>query len=162
MPAPTNRPTLESVRALPVGEIAALPADLLALLQHEAATALKAAKTVADWLDGAIALRFSDRARQLRREAGKDTGSVRFEEDGVGIEADLPKRIDWDQRHLAALVDRIRAEGDDPLEYVEISIKVAERKYAAWPNHIRSKFEPARTVRTGKESIALTLAEDVR
>ncbi len=45
--------------------------------------------------------------------------------------ADLPKRVEWDQAQLAAMVERIRAAGEDPSEYVEISFKVPERAYAA-------------------------------
>lgn len=162
MPALTNRPTLDHIRTMPIGEIAALPAEFLALLQQDAGASLKSARTIAEWLDGAIAMRFADRAQALRREAGKDTGAVRFEDDGVSVEADLPKRVDWDQTQLAALVERIRADGDDPSQYVDITFKVPERKYSAWPNHIRTKFEPARTVKTGKPSITLSLAEDAR
>ena len=115
-----------------------------------------------EWLDGAIAMRFGERAQTLRRESGKDTGTVRFEDDGVSVDADLPKRVDWDQSQLAALVERIRADGDDPSQYVDIAFKVPERKYSAWPNHIRTKFEPARTVKTGKPSITLSLTGDAR
>jgi hypothetical protein len=54
------------------------------------------------------------------------------------VVADLPKRVDWDQDRLAAMVERIRAAGDDPAEYVDIAFKVPERKYAAWPEAIRA------------------------
>lgn len=162
MPALTNRPTLEHIRTLPIGEIAALPAEHLAILQQDASASLKSAKTMAEWLDGAIAMRFADRAQTLRLESGKDTGTVRFEDDGVSVDAYLPKRVDWDQTQLAALVERIRADGDDPSQYVDIAFKVPERKYSAWPNHIRTKFEPARTVKTGKPSITLSLTGDAR
>ena len=37
MNAPANRPRLGDIRTLPIGEIAGLPADLLAILQDEAA-----------------------------------------------------------------------------------------------------------------------------
>jgi len=104
-------------------------------------------------------LRFANRAQALRREAGKDTGTVRFDCDGVTVVAELPKRVDWDQALIAGVVERIRAGGDDPGQYVEIAIKVPERKYTAWPDHIRRQFEPARTVRTGKPSISLHLGE---
>ena len=155
----SNRPTLDSIRTLPVGEIAALPAEHLALLQEDAAAALDASKKAKDWIDGAIALRFGDQAQALRREAGKDTGTVRFEQDGVTVVADLPKRVDWDQALIAGVVERIRAAGDDPTQYVDIAIKVPERKYTAWPESIRTAFAPARTVKTGKQSIVLTLKE---
>ena len=157
-----NRPTLDSLRMLPIGEIAQLPAEHLALLQEDAAAALDASKKAKDWIDGAIALRFADHVQALRREAGKDTGTVRFEQHGVTVVADLPKRVDWDQALIAAVVERIRAAGDDPTQYVDIAIKVPERKYTAWPENIRTAFAPARTVKTGKPSFVLTLKEDAR
>ena len=142
----SNRIHLEDIRALPIGEIAALPAEQLALLQEDAEAALTAAKTLKEWLDGAIGLRFGERAQAARRDAGKDTGTVRLVEDGVTVVADLPKRVEWDQSQLRALVERIRAEGDDPAEYVDIAFKVPERKFAAWPTGIRAAFEaPARS-----------------
>ncbi len=155
----SNRIQLEDIRAMPVGEIAALPAEQLALLQEDAEAALKGAKTVKEWLDGAIGLRFAEQAHAVRQAAGKDTGTVRLVEDGVIVVADLPKRVEWDQAKLAGVVERIRAEGDDPTEYVDIAFKVAERKYAAWPAHIRERFPHARTVKTGKPVFKLSLEE---
>lgn len=157
----SNRISLDELRRMAVGDIAALPAEQLALLQNEAADALRRAKTACDWLDGAVALKYGDRSHASRQAAGKDTGTIRFDDGAVTVIADLPKRVDWDQDKLAALVERIRAEGDDPAEYVDVSIKVPERKFAAWPSHIRSAFEDARTVRTGKPSFRLSLTNEV-
>ena len=77
------------------------------------------------------------------------------------VVADLPKKVDWDQTLIAAVVERIRAAGDDPSQYVDIAIKVPERKYGAWPDSIRAAFSPARTVTTGKQTFRLSLAEEV-
>lgn len=162
MPSARNPPSLEDIRALPIGEIAALPPAHLALLQEDAEAALATAKTLKDWLDGAIALRYADRAARLRREQGKDTGTVRFADDDVTVVADLPKKAEWDQAQLATLIERIRAAGDDPADYVEISYRVPERKYAAWPARIREAFASARTVRAGKPTFTLSLTEDHR
>jgi hypothetical protein len=156
----SNRPHLEEIRTMPIGEIAALPADHLAMLQDDAEAALTAAKTTADWIAGAIALRYADRAQAARRAEHKDTGTVRFEDGNVTVVAELPKRVDWDQRGLAAVIERIRAAGDDPTEYVDIAYKVPERKYTAWPESIRVAFAPARTVKTGKPTFTLTLKPD--
>ncbi len=155
----TNRPRLDDIGIMPIGEIAQLPAEHLALLQEDASAALDATKKAKDWIDGAIVLRFADHVQALRREAGKDTGTVRFEQDGVTVVADLPKRVDWDQALITGVVERIRAAGDDPTQYVDIAIKVPERKYTAWPENIRTAFAPARTVKTGKPSFVLTLKE---
>ena len=157
-----NRITLDDLATQPVGEIAALPGDQLALLKQDADERLRAAKTLCDWLDGAIALKYGDQAQEVRRAEGKDTGMVRLQDGQVTVVAELPKRIDWDQAMLAGLVERIRADGADPAEYVDITLSVPERKYTAWPTDIRQEFEPARTVRTGKPKFRLQLGEEVR
>ncbi len=158
MDAPrTNCPTLDSLRHLPVGDIIALPAEHLALLQAEAREAVEAAKRMQDWIEAAIALRYEQRAIGARAAAGKDTGTVRFDDGEVEVTAELPKRVDWDQRRLADLAAQIRAGGEDPGEYLEVSFKVPERAYVAWPERIRQAFEPARTVRTGRQTFRLTL-----
>jgi hypothetical protein len=56
------------------------------------------------------------------------------------------------------MVERIRAAGNDPAQYVDIAFKVPERKYAAWPDAIRQGFEPARTVGSGSPSFRLESA----
>lgn len=152
-----NHITLDDLRNMQIGEIVALPAEQLALLQDAANEALRSAKAISDWLEGAIALKYTDRAVMARMEASKDTGTVRFDDGAVTVIADLPKRVDWDQALLAGLVERISAVGDDPAEYVDVNFKVPERKYAAWPESIRQNFEPARTVRTGALKVKLEL-----
>ena len=152
-----NRPLLDDMLRLPVDEVLSLPAEHLALLQEDATTALDAAKRKRDWIESVIAVRYGQRAVTLRAEQRKDTGTVRFIDGDVSIVSELPKRVEWDQARLAAVVDRIRAAGDDPAEYVEVTYKVPERAYTAWPEHIRTAFTAARTVRTGKASFKLTL-----
>lgn len=155
----SNRITLDQIRHMAVGDIAALAAEQLALLQDSASEALRCAKATCDWLDGAIALRYTDRAAMARMEAAKDTGTVRFEDGIVTVIADLPKKVDWDQYDLGRLVEHIKASGDDPTEYVDIVFKVSERKYSAWPKNIRAAFESARKVRVGKPGFRLVSGE---
>ena len=156
-----NRITLNDLRGMQVGAIAALSGEELAPLRLEAEDQLRTAKSLCDWLDGAIALKYGDRAHAARNADGKDTGTVRFADGAVTVVAELPKRVDWDQAKLAALVDRIKADGEDPTEYVDISFDVAERKYSAWPAHIRMAFDGARTVRTGKQRFRFSLNDEV-
>lgn len=158
----SNHITLADIHRMPVGQIAALPADQLALLKGAAEEQLTQAKSVADWLDGAISLKYADRARDTRHEAGKDTGTIRFEDDGVTVIAELPKRIDWDQALLAQIAENIASAGEDPAEFIETKLSVSERKYSALPESWRKGFEPARTVRTGKPKFRLVLNEEVR
>lgn len=149
MSFPANTPTVDELPTHSAAEIAALPIELLAILQaeiDERLTRIKAAKTR---FDTALVIRYASRAAEERQAAGKDTGTIRFDDGDYTVIADLPKRVDWDQGRLATMVERIRAAGDDPAEYIEISFKVPERNYVAWPDAIRQGFEPARTVRTG-------------
>lgn len=157
----SNRPSLDALRHMPIAELLALPAEHLALLQQDSAEAVDGAKHLHDWLNAAIALRYEQRAIAARAAAGKDTGTVRIQDGSVEITVDLPKRVDWDQPRLAALAEQIRAGGEDPGEYVELSFKVSERAYAAWPERIRRAFEPARTVRTGKPTYRLVILNEV-
>ena len=157
-----NRPNLTDLLHMPVGAVVALPADNLALLQDEADEALRFAKLTKDWIDGALAVKYADAANAARQAAGKDTGTIRFLDDTVTVIADLPKKIDWDQALIAEIIERIRAGGDDPAEFVEISFKVPERKYTAWPESIRATFAPARTVKTGKQTFRLTINNEGR
>lgn len=154
-----NRPSLEDLRHLPIGELAALPADQLSLLQEEVEEAVESARRCKEWLESVLALRYAERAAELRRSQGKDSGTVRFEDGPVTVVSELPKKVDWDQAKLAALSERIRAQGDDPAEYLDVALKVSERRYAAWPSHIRSAFEEARTLRTGKPSFRLKIGQ---
>ena len=105
---------------------------LLGANQHKAF--IRRRPTEAKQLGGQIGLWHATRAAEVRSASGKDTGTVRFDEGDFTIVADLPKRVDWDQDRLAATVERIRAAGDDPAEYVDISFKVPERNYVAWPD----------------------------
>lgn len=150
-----NHITLDALVRLPMSEIVALPAVELGRLQKEAEDALRKAKLTVAWLDGALNQKYAERAKVARADAGKDFGVVRLTDDGVTVVADIDKRVEWDESQLSALMERIAADGENPRDYVEVSLRVSERKYAAWPPHIRRVFEPARTVRTGKESFEL-------
>ena len=161
MSFPKNCPQLQELPDLPPQEIAALPADVLVVLQQESEAALKQAKAAKARLDGARVLKYGARAAAARRAIGKDSGTVRLRDGDITVVADLTKRIAWDQEKLGQMVERIRAAGDDVAEYIEVSFKVAERAYAAWPRAIREGFEPARTVRPGQLTIEL-LAEEAR
>src|SRR6056297_677983 len=159
MPFPDNTPTPDDLPGIAPQEIADLPVELLAILQSEVDARLKRDKAAKARLDAALALRYAIRAAEERQARSKDTGTVRFDDGDFTIVADLPKRVEWDQDRLAAMVERIRAAEDDPAEYVDIAFKVPERKYEAWPDAIRAGFEPARTVKTGTLKVEIVPQE---
>lgn len=150
-----NHITIEALVRLPVAEIVALPSTELARLQKEAEKALREAKLTVAWLDGALNQKYAERAKAARADAGKDFGVVRLNDDGVTVVADIDKKVEWNQSELSDLVERIKADGEDPRNYVEVSLRVSERKYSSWPPYIRKAFEPARTVKAGRETFEL-------
>ncbi len=151
---------LEQARLLSVAEITGLSAQDLMQLQSAVAEVLRQARDLKEWIDGAIALKYDAQAKALRAQLGKDTGTIHFDDQGVRVTADLPKKPVWDQKKLSEIAERITANGDDPTEYLDITYKVAERKYTAWPENLREVFAPARTLKTGKPTFQLILNEE--
>ncbi len=152
--------TLRQAQILSIGELAGVSAVDLVNLQREANESLRKAKVLKDWVEGAIALKYDHQAKALRQQLGKDTGTVHFDDEGVRVTSDLPKKPVWDQSKLSEIAQRIADSGDDPAEFLDITYKVAERKYTAWPENLRAVFESARTLKTGKPTFRLSIAEE--
>lgn len=153
---------LTSVEALaiPVGDLATHSSESLFQLKNDASELLSVAKSIVEHIDRALDLKYSQRAHELRLAAGKDTGVVHFDDGHVRIAADLPKKIEWDQAQLAEITRRIAANGDDPGQYVDISYRVPETKFSAWPETLKSAFASARTLKTGKPGFRLALLQE--
>ena len=144
------------IGAMSVAELAVLPAATLARFQVEVEKRREDVKRLDDKLDAALDYRYGPRARQVRAAEAKDTGTVRFDDNGFTVVAELPKRVKWDQQRLKELVDLISSGwGEDPADYVKIKFEVSERAYEAWPARLKELFTPARTVETGKPSYEL-------
>ena len=155
-----TRPAPDQVLAIPASELAMQSGESLFQLKNDAADLLAVAKAIVDHVERALDFKYANQAHQLRLAAGKDTGVVHFDDGRVRITADLPKKIDWDQSRLAEITQRIAANGDDPAEYVEISYRVSEAKFSAWPESLKSAFAPARTLKTGKAGFRLALLQE--
>ena len=155
-----NQLTPNQVLAMPAGDLALQTSESLFQLKNDAADLQALAKAVVDHLDRALDLKYSKQAHAKRLAAGKDTGVVHFDDGHVQVTADLPKKVEWDQKKLADLVRRMTANGDNPAEYVEISYRVSETKFNAWPETLKSAFAPARTLKTGKPGFRLALLQE--
>lgn len=141
----------EHVRHLDVEAIAALTAPELACIMDDLAEQKASLALIEDKVRRALDCKYGARAHQRRAEENKDTGTVRFEDNGFVIVADLPKRVKWDQDKLKHAVEIIRTGwGDDPAEYVKVKLDVSEAAFANWPRPVRELFVPARTVETGR------------
>lgn len=159
MAYPENIPSVNDALNLPVTELALLPPSLLVAIQAEIDVASDRMKAVVERFALALEVRYAARALECRREESKDTGTTRFDDNGVTVIAELPKRIDWDQAKLAQIAANIASAGEDPAEFIDTKLSVSERKYGALPESWRKGFEPARTVRTGKPKFRLVLNE---
>ncbi|MCL7405929.1 hypothetical protein MWN63_08040 [Paradonghicola geojensis] len=159
MAFPENTPSVDDMLNMPVTELALMPPNLLAAVQAEIDVAIGRMKAVTERFALALEVRYAARALECRREEGKDTGTTRFDDNGVTVIAELPKRIDWDQGKLAQIAENIASAGEDPAEFIDTKLSVSERKFGALPESWRKGFEPARTVRSGKPKFRLMLKE---
>lgn len=75
------------------------------------------------------------------------TGTATLEVDGEVLTLTYSKRVTWDQKQLDDLYHAIAESGDGPEQYIDAKYSIAESKYKAWPEHIRSSFESAREVK---------------
>jgi hypothetical protein len=146
----------EHVRSLPASQIAELSAPELACVLDDLAEQRAAFVLIEDKVRAALDLKYGARAKQRRAEEGKDTGTIRFEDNGFIVIAELPKRVTWDQDKLRHAAEIIRTGwGDDPADYVKAKLEVSEAAFANWPRPVRELFMPARMVKTGKPSYAI-------
>jgi hypothetical protein len=147
---------------LPASVLSQYPPETLFRLKNHAADLITVGKALLEHIEHSMDFRWGERAQQMRHQAGKDTGVIHFEDGNVRVTADLPKKVDWDQARLADIIRRIAESGDDPREYVEITYRVSETRFNAWPETLKSAFIDARTLRTGKPSYRLALMSEVQ
>lgn len=147
--------TLEEVGNFMMAELEVMPLTELNELMQRVSSAEESARQYKQFLQAVMHHRFGSKANQLRQDAGKTTGVVRFEDDGFVVISDLPKRPEYDQRKLKDAVEALRRWGEDPEDYVGIEFKVSETKFGAWPPAVRDLFEPARTIKAGKPTYKL-------
>ena len=151
------------IDAMTVAELAVLPAATFVSLRAEIDRIAEEADRLGAKLNAALDYRYAPRARQERASQDKDTGTVRFEDNGFIVVADLPKRVKWNQQRLKELVELIGSQwGENPADYVKVKFEVSERAYEAWPPKLKELFTPARTVETGRPSYDLIPPEHGR
>ena len=151
MKKPTKDLKLEDLKEQSPGVLDLLPIELLANLQAQAEAHLADASQMVAILHGVFSRRYA---------AGlNDTGTHHRQDGGYDISVTIPKRVEWSADKLAQAIATIKSWGEDPADYVETKVTVAESKYKAWPPAIRDLFAPARTVKPGKPSFALAPAK---
>ena len=147
----------EQLSAMSDAQLASLPPTQLCEVHHNLAQLVDWVKKAQAKVHAAMQRRYVEQERAVRAEAGKDFGTVRFNDGLVRITVDTPKRVSWDQKQLAAIAERIAASGERVQEYVDIEFSVPESRFNNWPAALREQFEPARTVKPGKSSYDLAI-----
>ena len=109
---------LDEVGQVFLAELETMPLAELDRLIKRVTAAKEAAREYEQFLQATLNHRFSERAQELRRQAGKTTGVVRLEEDGYVVIADLPKKPEYDQGKLRQAVEALRKWGENPEDYV--------------------------------------------
>ncbi len=158
----TEPTVLEEIGQIYLADLESQPLAELDRMLRLVASAEETARNYRQLLQSVMHHRFHERAQTLRTDAGKAAGTVRFEQDGFTVIADLPKRLEYDQRKLREAVQALQKWGEDPENYVSLEIKVSEAKYSAWPPAVRQLFEPARTLKTGKPTYKLERIDTAR
>jgi hypothetical protein len=153
----SNRIHLEDLAGINPGVLLDLPIDQLEMLLSEAQSNVDAATSVLDGLKSILVARFESKAAQLRRAAGKDTGTVRVIHGDYEVVANLPKRVEWCQKTIGAALDALDAtDCDVPMsKLVKVDIKISEGYYEQLKPEHKAILLPARTVKTGKPTYSL-------
>lgn len=145
------------IAEMSVSQLAALPPAQ----KHEIDQNLSAAM---DWLkkartkfDAALDQRYGEQARNTLRESGREFGTAHISDGPLHLKFELPKKVSWDQKHLAEIAERIVVSGEQVNSYLDIKFTVPESRYSNWPPVLQQQFAAARTVEEGKPSITLTL-----
>lgn len=96
----------------------------------------------------------NDNEIKTQLDSDYQTGTAKLEDDSGKLVLSYPKKIIWDNKKLEVLYRSIQVAGENPAEYIDAAFSVAENKYKAWPEHIRSTFTPARTVKAGNPTFS--------
>lgn len=152
-----NNMILEEAARMSAAQLAKAAPEVLQQALHAATKQVSRAKQQLELIEQALDMRYSKHARNLRLVEGKETGVVHFDDGNVHVVADLPKKVEWDQLRLASIVAHLQEIGDDPGQYVEVSYRVSETKFNAWPETLKQPFSAARTLKTGKPTYRLSL-----
>jgi len=147
------------LEAMAIAELAALPPQQLLQIETHLADLSAWTKKIQSRLHAALDQRYGEPAREALLDSGRDFGTTHLQDDTLHIKFELPKKVTWDQKQLAAMAQRILASGERLEDYIDLKYSVSESRYTHWPEGLREQFASARTVAAGKPTFALTLVE---
>ena len=147
--------------SLGVGDLAALPAEQLLEIETHLADLANWTKKLQSRLHAALDQRYGEQARDALLDSGRDFGTTHLQDGALHIKFELPKKVSWDQKQLAAIAQRIVAAGDKLEDYIDLKYLVSESRFNHWPEGLREQFAGARTVAAGKPSFTLSVSAEV-
>lgn len=145
------------LEALPIAELAALPSQQLLEIETHLADLSAWTKKIQSRLHAALDQRYGEPAREALLDSGRDFGTTHLQDDTLHVKFELPKKVTWDQKQLAAIAQRIVASGEKLEDFIDLKYSVSESRFTNWPEGLRTQFASARTVAAGKPSFTLTL-----
>ncbi|MFM2004517.1 MAG: hypothetical protein RLZZ09_172 [Pseudomonadota bacterium] len=147
------------LEAMAIAELAALPPQQLLQIETHLADLSAWTKKIQSRLHAALDQRYGEPARVALLDSGRDFGTTHLQDGTLHVKFELPKKVTWDQKQLAAIAQRIVASGDRLEDYIDLKYTVSESRFTNWPEGLREQFASARTVAAGKPTFALTLVE---
>jgi len=155
-----NLPELKDVAATSDTDLAKLDTDAILALRSEAAEKIEWLAKAINRLNMTVRSRYQSELTALRLSSKKDTGTVSFQSGDYMVKSEIGKTVKWDQDKLETIYKAILMAGDQPSEYIKVTYSVGEREYNAWPDLIKARFAPARTVKPGAENITVERIEE--
>ena len=88
--------------------------------------------------------RYSDTAKDLLRQEGKDFGTATLIENNYKIKIEMRKKVDWDQNKLRDFLETLPPQ--EAAHYAKVSITVPEAKFTNAVPEVQDKLKEFRTV----------------
>lgn len=151
----TNHVTVRQFREMSETEENEIPLDQMHDLQQEIEEMKKDAAALAIRHTNVLLRQYEVLCRGVMQNKGKNTGIVtaNFTSTKFRIQYEIPKKVEWDQAELRRIADEIANEGENPEEYLTITLSVPESRFNAWPEKLKDRFVVARTVKDGPPRI---------
>ena len=92
----------------------------------------------------ALENRYSEPAKDLLRQEGKDFGTATLIENNYKIKVEMRKKVDWDQNKLRDFLETLPPQ--EASHYAKVSITVPEAKFTNALPEVQDKLKEFRTV----------------
>jgi len=71
------------------------------------------------------------------------------------VKVNIPKKVLWDEKLMAAKYKEIASSGENPELYMQVKYNISETAYKNFPDDVRSFFEEARTISKGNATLKI-------